>query len=104
MKVRPPTDPSVQLYLIDFQIDGLSYGIHMPARDADHARRFAMFLGGEVIGTDLQQANAHIKPEQLMAFVEFILGGKSLPWPPNAEEQIGGYLDQPREIPILKLD
>jgi len=103
MKVPPPTDPGVQLYLIDFKIDGISYGVHMPARDMEHAKRCAMFLQGEVIGTDLQQANAQIDPAQLMAFIEFITGGP-IDWPPNAEEQLGGYLDQPRAIPILKLD
>lgn len=86
----------INLYLIEYEIDGGKYVARLPARDMEHAQFMALALDGYVLGSDVKEVSA-IDPEDLKAFINRITGHQ-IDWPANACEQIEAFLSIGRKV------
>lgn len=91
----------IELYLLEYKIDGRRYGSHIPARSWKHAGEIATRLHGavdnpKITGSNISQMSC-IPAHQLMAYIEAVTD--EVKWKYNAIEQLEAFLamDWPAE-------
>lgn len=78
------------MFMLEYEFDGGTYGIRIPARDWAHAEEIAAKIGAKVLGDNVHEQLALPVP-QLMDFLS-ACADEPIQWKYNAEEQIAAFL------------
>lgn len=91
----------IVLYVVEYDINGRTFGVNLPASSFKHAEKLVSGFGGRVLGSDVHKVSS-IPVEQLMEFCNHI-SDEPIRWKYNAGEQLEAFLsigwpENPMEI------